>query len=82
MRVCYMAHMTILEKFNAYAEALPPERRREIDDLLASLMESDSPESDLTPDELAELDRRVADPNAEYADPKDIADIFGTTFRD
>jgi hypothetical protein len=45
-------------------------------------MESDSPESDLTPDELAELDRRVADPNAEYADPKDIADIFGTTFRD
>jgi hypothetical protein len=74
--------MSILEKFNAYAEALPPERRREIDDLLASIMESDSPEFDLTPDELAELDRRMADPHPEYADPKDIAAIFGTTFRD
>jgi hypothetical protein len=45
-------------------------------------MESDSPEFDLTPDELAELDRRMADPHPEYADPKDIAAIFGTTFRD
>jgi hypothetical protein len=74
--------MTILEKFNAYAERLPPERRQEIDDLLASIMEADSPDFDFTPDELAELDRRMAGPNPEYADSKDIADIFGTTFRD
>jgi hypothetical protein len=74
--------MSILEKFNAYAEALPPERRREIDDLLASIMESDSPEFDLTPDELAELDRRMADPHPVYADPKAMAAIFGTTFRE
>jgi hypothetical protein len=62
MPVCYIAGMTILEKFKTFAEALPAERRREVEEILASLMDSESPEFDLTGDDLAELDRRIADP--------------------
>ncbi len=33
--------MSVIEKFVAYAEALPDERRREIEEILASIMDSD-----------------------------------------
>lgn len=60
--------MTIFEKFAAFAEALPPEQRSEVEDFLASIMDSDLPEFGLTADELAEIDRRIADPNPERID--------------
>ena len=72
--------MTILEKFVAFAEGLPEDRRQAFEELLADLMAGESSDGEFTPEELAELDRRMADPNPEYADPKDIAAIFGTTF--
>ncbi|WEK45892.1 MAG: hypothetical protein P0Y56_12770 [Candidatus Andeanibacterium colombiense] len=69
--------MTTLEKFVAFAEALPSERRQEVEDLLADLMAAEGAEGDFTAEELAELDRRLANPNPRYADPKDIAVVSG-----
>lgn len=57
--------MTILEKFLTFAEGLAPDQRSEVDDFLASIMDSASPEFALTADELGEIDRRLADPNPE-----------------
>ena len=68
--------MSVLEKFVAYAEALPDEQRLEIDELLESIMVAELPEFELTQEELAETLRRLADPNPEYADPAEIEAIF------
>jgi hypothetical protein len=68
--------MSVLEKFVAYAEALPEERRREIDEILASIMDSESPEFEFTEEELAELHRRMADPNPQYATPAEVEAVF------
>jgi hypothetical protein len=68
--------MTVLEKFMAFAEALSSAERQEIEALLASIMDAHAGEFDLTVEELAELDRRLADPNREYADPAEIEAIF------
>ena len=68
--------MTILEKFVAFAQALAAEERQEVESLLASIMNGHAAEFELTPEELTELDRRMADPNPEYADPAEIEAIF------
>jgi hypothetical protein len=68
--------MTVLEKFMAFAEALPSAERQEVETLLASIMDAHAGEFDLTVEELAELDRRMAGPNPEYADPAEIEAIF------
>ncbi len=60
--------MSVLEKFVAYAEALPEERRREIEEVLADLMGSDPRDFEFTPEELAELDRRCAEKSEEWID--------------
>ena len=65
--------MSILEQFKAFAEALPEDRRHEIEAILASLMEAEAPEYQLTSDEAAEIDRRRAHPGA--------ANIDDATFR-
>lgn len=73
--------MTMLDKFIAFASALPADQRESVEESLAALMESLSAEFDFTSEELAELDRRVAEPNPEFADPAAIAKIFGKPFR-
>ena len=60
--------MSILEKFVAFAEALPDDRRIEIEDILSSLMGGDSADDEFTEEELAELDRRCADESEEWID--------------
>jgi hypothetical protein len=72
--------MTMLEKFVAFARDLPADRLASLEEVLAELMASYSASDDLTPEELAELDRRVAEENPEYADPEEIAAIFGKKF--
>ena len=69
--------MTVIDKFIAFANGLPADQRESVEEALAALMESMSDSYDLTPDELAEIDRRVAEPNPEFSDPADIAKIFG-----
>lgn len=73
--------MTVLDKFLSFAKALPADKLEAVEESLAALMESMSPEHDFTPAELAELEARAADPNPEFADPAEIAKIFGKPFR-
>lgn len=73
--------MTVLENFIAFASALPADQRESVEQSLAALMESLSPEFDFTPAELTEIDRRVAESNPQFADPADITKIFGKPFR-
>ncbi len=72
--------MTMLEKFLSFAEALPADRREAVEAVLAALMESHSPEHDLTAAERAEIDRRLAEPAPKFADKADIARLFGKPF--
>ena len=60
--------MSVLEKFVAFAEALPADRRREVDEILAVMMDSGSLGDEFTPEEIAELDRRVADEPDDWID--------------
>lgn len=68
--------MTIFEKFAEFAECLPDDRRAAIEELLADIMESEGADCDFTPEQLAELDRRMADPNPEYASPEEVEAFF------
>ena len=72
--------MTVLEKFITFAKALPSNERESIDEVLASLMRSHGAEFDFSPPELSELDRRLADPHPEFADPEEITRLFGKPF--
>lgn len=73
--------MTMLDKFIAFASALPADQRESVEESLAALMESLSAEFDFTPSELAELERRMAEPDPQFSNPADIAKIFGKPFR-
>lgn len=71
----YGAGMPILEKFVAFAEGLPEERRARIEELLSEIMASEA-ECELSPEQLAELKRRMADPNPEYATAEEVEAFF------
>ena len=73
--------MTMLDKFIAFASALPADQRESVEEALAALMESLSAEFDFTPAELTELERRMAEPNPEFSDSDDMAKLFGKPFR-
>ena len=60
--------MSILENFIAFAEALPDDRRVEIEAILSELMGSGSSDCEFTAEEIAELDRRCADESEEWID--------------
>lgn len=72
--------MTMLEKFMAFAKGLPADRLESVEEVLAALMESHSDKYDLTADQLAELDRRVAEERPEFAAEEDITKLFGKPF--
>ena len=67
--------MTILERFIAFTEGLAPERLRRVEEILEAIMHDDG-EAGFTPEQLAELDRRLAEPDPQYADPEDVEAIF------
>ncbi len=58
--------MSTLDKFVAFTEALSADRRHDIEEVLESLMGSD--DAEFTTEEIAELDRRVADESEEWID--------------
>lgn len=72
--------MTILDKFIAFARALPAEGREQMDLALAALMDSYDSRYDFTAEELNELRRRAEETDPQYSDPQDIAEIFGKPF--
>lgn len=67
--------MTIFEKFAEFAERLPEDRRAVLAELLAGIMASEA-DRDPSPKQLAELNRRMADPHPEYADPAEVEAFF------
>lgn len=60
--------MSVIEKFVVFAETLPADRLREIEELLESIMGSNPLDDQFTPEEIAELDRRVAEESDEWID--------------
>jgi hypothetical protein len=55
------------------------DKREPVDEALAARMESLSPVYDFTPVELADIERRAADPNPQFADA--ISKPLGKPFR-
>lgn len=72
--------MTMIDKFLTFTKRLPSDQLESVDAALAALMESYSSDYDFTATELAELDKRVANPRPKYADPAKIEAIFGKPF--
>lgn len=72
--------MTSLEKFLSFAERLPADQLESVEAALAALMDSFSDRFNLSADELAEIDRRVANPAPEFSNRADIAALFGRPF--
>lgn len=72
--------MTMLDKFISFAEGLSAERREAVEAALAALMDSYSSDYEFTPNELEEIDRRVAEPKPRFASPNEIEKLFGKSF--
>lgn len=72
--------MTMLETFVSFARGLPADRLQSVEAALAALMESYSERYGFTGSELSELDRCVAEPKPAFADPAEIAALFGKPF--
>ena len=72
--------MTSLEKFISFAQALPADQLESVEASLSALMESLSEQYGFSPDELAEIDRRTANPDPEFSSQASIARIFGRPF--
>lgn len=72
--------MGILESFFAFAKGLNGERLRAVESDLAALMEAYSDRFAFTPEEISELDRRVAESNPKFAGTDEVERIFGKPF--
>lgn len=72
--------MTVLEKFVAFAEALPSDQRGSIEEAMAAIMATHSGAHGFYEAELGELDRRVAEPKPEYSSPDIVAKLLGKPF--
>ena len=72
--------MTSLEKFISFAQRLPADQLEAVEASLSALMDSLSDQFDFSASELAEIDRRAADPAPTFSAPVDIANIFGKSF--
>ena len=72
--------MTSLEKFMSFAQALPADQLEAVEASLSALMESLSEQFGLSQQELAEIDRRVANPAPEFSSQAEIAKLFGQPF--
>lgn len=69
--------MTVLDSFVAFAKSLPADRLGPVEDMLAMLMSSYSDEQDFSDQQLAELDRRLAEPRPRFVEATVIEQLFG-----
>ena len=72
--------MTVLKKFISFAKASPADRRGTVEDAITAMMDGFADQYAFTACETAELDRRLAEPKAEFAAPSDIEKLLGTPF--
>lgn len=70
--------MTVLDSFLAFAARLGDAERSSVEEALAEIMLSHDTDTEFTPTERAELERRLADPM--MASNDDVRRIFGHTF--
>ena len=69
--------MTVLDRFFDFTKGLSGDRLDAIEEALAELMASHSDDYALSPDELAEIDRRLAEPRPNYASARDVEKLLG-----
>ena len=72
--------MTSIDQFIAFAKALPIDQRAPVEEALDAIMVTYADDSGFSAAELAELDRRLAEPRPEYASPDEIANLLGKPF--
>jgi hypothetical protein len=72
--------MTVIDQFIAFTRTLPADRLAPIEEALGAIMAAWSDEAGLSSSEMAELDRRLAEPKPEYSPPDDIAKLLGKPF--
>ena len=73
--------MTVLDQFISFAKSLPSDRRGPVEDAMTAMMDSFGDAYAFTASEIGEIDRRLAEPKAEYAPREDIEKLLGTPFR-
>ena len=72
--------MTVIDRFISFARGLSADRLESVEEGLAALMESYSERHTFSSDELAEIDRRVAEPKPRFASAKEVEALFGKPF--
>ena len=72
--------MTMIDQFIAFTRTLPADRLAPVEEALGAIMATWSGEAVFTGGELAELDRRLAEPKPEYSAPDDVAKLLGKPF--
>lgn len=72
--------MTTIEKFVQFMHSLPAESAQSVEETLDQIMASYSEEVEYTPEQLTELDQRMAEAEPEYSSKEAIAAIFGKPF--
>lgn len=78
--VWYGDAMTLIDKFVAFAKALPADRRAPVEEALGSIMATLADDTAFTTNDLTELDRRLAEPKVEYLSGEEITELLGKPF--
>lgn len=73
--------MTVLDRFLDFARALPADRLQTVEDVLEAIMNAAEPGVEFSATELAELDRRMAEPDPRYASGNEVESLFQRTSR-
>ena len=69
--------MTVLDSFVSFAKRLPADQLQPVEAVLATLMNSYNAELDFNGSELAELDRRLAEPKPQFASQSSTDALLG-----
>ena len=73
--------MTVLDSFVSFAKRLPSDQLQPVEAVLATLMNSYNAELDFNGSELAELDRRLAEPKPQFASQSSTDALLGRANR-
>jgi len=73
--------MGYIETFSDKVKALAPERRADLEKVLETFFIQTEREVYLSPEQEAELARRMADPNPKFVEMKEVEAMFGRKFK-
>jgi len=72
--------MTTLEKLALLVDNIPADRQADFQNALAKTMKQFTDNIELSPEQEAEISRRLADPNPRYATQAEMTALFGKPF--